>query len=50
MEYHIAYKHFGKGCGVFKREFKTREKLSEWLDKQFPTDESEYKLIGLKKL
>jgi len=50
MKYHIAYKHFGKGCGVFRKEFKTDIKFREWLDEKFPTDESEFKLIGLKQL
>jgi len=50
MIYDIAYKHFGKGCGVFRKEFKTPELFREWLDKQFPTDEAEFKLIGLKQL
>ena len=50
MTYKIAYKHCGKGCGVFNREFATDKKLSEWLKIQFPIDEYEYKLIGIIKL
>lgn len=47
MRYHIAYKHCGIGCGVFRKEFTTPELFREWLDEQFPTDETEFKLIGI---
>lgn len=47
MKYDIGYTHCGKGAGVFKKEFNTDKEFRTWLDKQFPSDESEYKLIGI---
>ena len=48
MKYEIAYKHWGMGCGVFKKEFSTDKEFRIWLNKKFPADESRYKLIGIK--
>jgi len=48
MIYKIGYTHCGSGSGVFTKDFATDEEFRAWIDKQFPADEAEFKLIGIK--
>lgn len=47
MKVEIGYRHFGSGSGVFRKEFDTDAEFRTWLDNQFPTDETEFKLTGI---
>lgn len=46
MDYEIGYR-VSSGSGVFRKKFKTDKEFRSWLDKQFPDNQSEYKLIGI---
>lgn len=47
LKYDIAYRHWGVGCGVFRKEFNNDDDFRVWLDEQFPPNEEQYKLIGI---
>jgi len=48
MIYNVGYTHCGSGAGVFVKDFATDKEFRKWLYQQFPSDEIEFKLIGIK--
>ena len=42
-----SFEYFERG---FAKDFATDEEFRAWIDKQFPADEAEFKLIGIREM